>query len=468
MGVRIQELPETTGINKEDLLIVEDGQGTKKGTVQQLDETLGVSQLKEDLVDLVGQIYVDTTIPTLGATVDGVALTANGNSTSNSNAEIKKYKVTAGEKLHLKLSDDTDGVYQFSSDSAVSSKYRVGSTITTYVDEFVAVPIGATYLFVSQLKANTTNTVCYYDSVISLLHDGINIVNGLINGDKINLYGLAPFSICGINGITGVSFDSKLEHRISSLEIGEVYTPWENEIHRGIVSNTIIENTIPSLIETAKNGFKKLECDIRKTSDNVIVMCHDATITGTVSGVETTYTIAEVTYSTLSQLVLSTDEIYGEIHVPSFSEYLDKAYFYGLTINVDIKDNIVPLTDVASMVVSKGMSGRVFYNTNSNASSTFDTVLSIDKRARFITFYNDNYIQEYADKYDLNKIVIAVASANVTNEIANTIRNSGFRFMIYDVYNSSSFDYRPDVVEFSTISLSKIKSLIRDYMQNNS
>ena len=52
MGVRIQELPETTGINKEDLLIVEDGQGTKKGTVQQLDETLGVSQLKEDIDDL--------------------------------------------------------------------------------------------------------------------------------------------------------------------------------------------------------------------------------------------------------------------------------------------------------------------------------------------------------------------------------------------------------------------------------
>lgn len=50
MGVRIQELPETTGINKEDVFIVEDGQGTKKGTVQQLDESLGVSQLKEDIV----------------------------------------------------------------------------------------------------------------------------------------------------------------------------------------------------------------------------------------------------------------------------------------------------------------------------------------------------------------------------------------------------------------------------------
>lgn len=30
MGVRIQELPETTGINKEDLLIVEDGRTIAK------------------------------------------------------------------------------------------------------------------------------------------------------------------------------------------------------------------------------------------------------------------------------------------------------------------------------------------------------------------------------------------------------------------------------------------------------
>lgn len=48
MGVRIQELPETTGINMEDLLIVEDGQGTKKGTIQQLDDSLGVSRLREE------------------------------------------------------------------------------------------------------------------------------------------------------------------------------------------------------------------------------------------------------------------------------------------------------------------------------------------------------------------------------------------------------------------------------------
>ena len=58
MGVRIQELPETTGINKEDLLIVEDGQGTKKGTVQQLDEALGVSKLKEEFCRIIMEVYV--------------------------------------------------------------------------------------------------------------------------------------------------------------------------------------------------------------------------------------------------------------------------------------------------------------------------------------------------------------------------------------------------------------------------
>lgn len=56
-------MPETTGINKEDLLIVEDGQGTKKGTVQQLDEALWVSQLKEDLEGLTYTYTYEKNIP---------------------------------------------------------------------------------------------------------------------------------------------------------------------------------------------------------------------------------------------------------------------------------------------------------------------------------------------------------------------------------------------------------------------
>lgn len=47
MGVRIAELPSSKGISKTDLIIVQDNEATKQGTVQQLDDSLGVSRLKE-------------------------------------------------------------------------------------------------------------------------------------------------------------------------------------------------------------------------------------------------------------------------------------------------------------------------------------------------------------------------------------------------------------------------------------
>lgn len=48
MGVRIAELPSSEGISKTDLIIFQDNEATKQGTVQQLDDSLGVSKLKEE------------------------------------------------------------------------------------------------------------------------------------------------------------------------------------------------------------------------------------------------------------------------------------------------------------------------------------------------------------------------------------------------------------------------------------
>ncbi len=47
MGVRIAELPSSEGISKTDLIIVQDNEATKQGTIQQLDDSLGVSRLIE-------------------------------------------------------------------------------------------------------------------------------------------------------------------------------------------------------------------------------------------------------------------------------------------------------------------------------------------------------------------------------------------------------------------------------------
>lgn len=47
MGVRIAELPSSKGISKTDLIIVQDNEATKQGTIQQLDDSLGVSKLRK-------------------------------------------------------------------------------------------------------------------------------------------------------------------------------------------------------------------------------------------------------------------------------------------------------------------------------------------------------------------------------------------------------------------------------------
>lgn len=48
MGVRIAELPSSKGISKTDLIIVQDNEATKQGTIQQLDDSLGVGRLREE------------------------------------------------------------------------------------------------------------------------------------------------------------------------------------------------------------------------------------------------------------------------------------------------------------------------------------------------------------------------------------------------------------------------------------
>ena len=47
MGVRIAELPSSKGISKTDLIIVQDNEATKQGTIKQLDDSLGVRKLRE-------------------------------------------------------------------------------------------------------------------------------------------------------------------------------------------------------------------------------------------------------------------------------------------------------------------------------------------------------------------------------------------------------------------------------------
>lgn len=48
--------------------------------------------------------------------------------------------------------------------------------------------------------------------------------------------------------------------------------------HRGLKDKNIKENTIEAFDNALNNGYLGFECDVRKTKDNYLVICHDAFI----------------------------------------------------------------------------------------------------------------------------------------------------------------------------------------------
>lgn len=173
MGVRIQELPETTGINKEDLLIVEDGQGTKKGTVQQLDEALGVSQLKEDLSEITEEYSKDITGEIEWINGKWHAASTIQDESGHKGAYVpvnagEKYTIT-GDLFNLQ---DLYGLYDLDKNrvSYYPSPYsqhipfvKMSATIT--------IPSGVAYIFVSTVVRNSDGMGLVED--FSLFRNGI-------------------------------------------------------------------------------------------------------------------------------------------------------------------------------------------------------------------------------------------------------------------------------------------------------
>lgn len=130
-----------------------------------------VTQLKGDLDNFYDNIYSDFRDVPVYQTANGWALKGEGHCVADSSSRLKKYAVKGGQILHLNISKDNEGVYQFQSNSAVpaseTTPHLVGKPVREAVDRVVLVPAGATYLIVSESIENITNTVKKsYDSII--------------------------------------------------------------------------------------------------------------------------------------------------------------------------------------------------------------------------------------------------------------------------------------------------------------
>lgn len=226
----------------------------------------------------------------------------------------------------------------------------------------------------------------------------------------------------------------------------EIKVPWASSSHRGKTSNTIPENTIPALYEAWRNGADWIETDVRTTSDGVYVLSHDATITGTVNGVSTTYTIASETYSTLQGLLLGTDATYGGIHIGKLEDALKLCLYTGMRANLDCK--VITASTLATLVVNTGMSGKCSYANTTTSKAT--DIITVDANAGFIFPYADlSTWNDFLIKAENRRNSFAWGSP-ITTEKLESVKAAGFKYLLNGVTTIGSLLCIPDMIEFNS------------------
>jgi glycerophosphoryl diester phosphodiesterase len=244
-------------------------------------------------------------------------------------------------------------------------------------------------------------------------------------------------------GDDGVVYAEHKQHTVS---------PWKNVAHRGYPVG-VRENTVPSFYEALKDNSTMVECDVRMTSDGVAVLCHDATITGTVSGTSTTMTIANSTLEQLRTMILSSSTVYGEVKIPTLEEALAFMSYHGMSANLDLKDvTDACLAEVVRLVKRFNMGDRIIYFTGTAPATTLKKVLELDGSAR-VVFYYSGISSVDAVTTDPKRVVIALQPSELSDAVVATIRDKGYAMYCWGVTTSTyttAFNYFPDYVEYTT------------------
>jgi len=124
-----------------------------------------------------------------------------------------------------------------------------------------------------------------------------------------------------------------------------------NIAHRGF-SGEYPENTMVAFRKAIEAGCDGIETDLHMTKDGVIVICHDETIDRTTNG---TGFICDYTYNELCEFdagIKFSREFEGE-KIPNIDEFLDYVMDKNLLINLELKNDMIPYTELEKKVIDK-------------------------------------------------------------------------------------------------------------------
>lgn len=158
--------------------------------------------------------------------------------------------------------------------------------------------------------------------------------------------------------------------------------PWLNIAHQGTAPNQY-GNSIYSFNRSHEMGFDGVETDARLTADNVVVLSHDAEVTGTdAHGTQQTLRVINSTYEELAALTLFTiDGI--DYHILKFDEFIRMAFNWNWIFKLDFKSQANTsecMVKCSEIVRNNGMIGRVIYLF---AESGVESILQNDPMAMF-------------------------------------------------------------------------------------
>lgn len=277
-----------------------------------------------------------------------------------------------------------------------------------------------------------------------------------------------PFDdLSEMNGLFNVTvYDTLSNLRKDTNAANKRKKCWLTSAHRGFVDSALKENCLAAYYNAYLNGADMIETDARLSSDGVLIVNHDPTVTGINSNGETvTYTVADTPSNEICALILSSDDKWGVQRVPTLEQVLNLAYHTGMIVNIDIKNGIIAAEAVARLVLKYGMQGKVIYALNGAGMAGINAILAIDPDARFIGA-SPSFVYQVAGFSERGKRCFAYTS-NISADAVNAIREGGCMVALISL-NASNFEtaiaYHPDMCEY--LHTSDFKAIEDAYFSN--
>ena len=227
---------------------------------------------------------------------------------------------------------------------------------------------------------------------------------------------------------------------------------WLSSAHRGFVNATLRQNTLAAYYNAYLNGADMIETDARLTSDGVLIVNHDPTVTAcNEKGEEVTCVVSETASKTVCSFILSDNEKWGIQYVPTLEQVLTLAYHTGMIVNIDLKNGYQIAEQVAKLVLKCGMQGNVIYALNGCGMEGMKVILAVDPDARFID-KGIAFAESVKDYPERGKRCFCYCNTNTIDEkTVSAIRSYGCLLALISLDKNNfetAIKFHPDMCEF--------------------